>query len=67
MHTSLVAPPSVPTGKIKSFGSLGPKYQVGEPLRALPDGDWLVQILLVETGEIAEYKASSILGDPEAE
>jgi hypothetical protein len=29
----------LPEGKIKSFGSFGPKYQVGRALRELPEGD----------------------------
>ena len=46
--------PFVPTKAIKSFGGLGPKYEVGLPLRQLSDGDWMVEILLVETGEKTE-------------
>ncbi len=62
---NLVAPP-VPLGKIKSFGPLGPKYEVGKPLRQLTDGDWMVEVVLVETGEKAEYCLSRLNEDPEA-
>jgi hypothetical protein len=58
--------PFVPTKAIKSFGEVGPKYEVGRPLRPLADGDWMVEILLVETGETAEYRLSHLLADPEA-
>lgn len=58
--------PTVPLGRIKSFGAFGPKYEVGRPLRQLDDGDWLVEILLVETGESAEYRLTRLLDDPEA-
>jgi len=62
----LIAPPRIPVGKIKSFGAFGPKYEVGRALRALEDGDWLVEVRMVETGEVTEYKLSRLLDDPEA-
>lgn len=65
MH-AVVAPPTVPVGKIKSFGPFGPKYEVGQVLRQLEDGDWLVEITMVETGEKAEYRLSHLSDDPEA-
>ena len=60
------AVPAVPVGKIKSFGAFGPKYEVGAPLRALEDGDWMVEVKLVETGEKAEYRLTHVNDDPEA-
>ncbi|MCL2876532.1 MAG: DUF5397 domain-containing protein [Betaproteobacteria bacterium] len=57
---------SVPVGTIKSFGAFGPKYQVGQPLRPLDDGDWIVEVTLVETGERAEYRLTHVNDDPEA-
>jgi hypothetical protein len=65
MHVASQAP-AVPVGKIKSFGAAGPKYEVGRPIRALADGDWLVEITLVESGERAEYRRTHLLDDPEA-
>jgi hypothetical protein len=65
MH-AIVAPPPVPVGKIKSFGPSGPKYEVGEPLRQLDDGDWMVRVTLVESGELAEYRLTRLTDDPEA-
>jgi hypothetical protein len=62
----VAAPPPIPVGKIKSFGAFGPKYEVGHALRPLEDGDWLVEIKMVETGEKAEYKLTRLLDDPEA-
>lgn len=56
---------NVPVGKIKTFG-IGPKYQVGQPIRRLEDGDWLVSIVLIETGECAEYRLTQIPNDPDA-
>jgi hypothetical protein len=64
MHT--LTPPPVPTGTIKSFGPNGPKYEVGEALRPLANGDWAVAIVLVESGEHAEYRLTGINDDPVA-
>ena len=65
MH-AVVAPPSVPVGKIKSFGPFGPKYEVGQPLRQLADGDWMIEVTMVEKGEKAEYRWTHLSDDPEA-
>lgn len=58
--------PAVPVGKIKSFGAFGPRYQVGQPVRQLDDGDWLLEVMLVETGEKTEYRLTHANNDPEA-
>jgi len=58
--------PTVPIGKIKSFGPFGPKYEVGRPLRQLADGDGMVEVTMVETGETAEYSLKHLIDDPEA-
>ena len=58
--------PFVPVGKIKSFGPFGPKYEVGRALHQLEDGDWMVEITLVESGEKAEYRLTHLSDDPEA-
>ena len=65
MHASATIP-LVPLRKIKSFGALGPKYQVGQALYQLRDGDWMVEITLLETGETAEYRLSRLSDDPDA-
>ncbi|MGC9197670.1 MAG: DUF5397 domain-containing protein [Acidobacteriaceae bacterium] len=65
MHAA-VSPPSIPVGKIKSFGPFGPKYEVGQALRQLDDGDWMIEITLVETGEKAEYRLTHLSDDPVA-
>lgn len=61
-----IAPPSIPVGTIKSFGPFGPKYEVGQALHPLADGDWVVEVTLVETGEKAEYRLTRLSDDPEA-
>ena len=66
MNTILNEAPAVPVGKIKTFGPLGPKYQICQPVRRLPDGDWMIRIVLVESGEETEYRYSHLCADPEA-
>lgn len=62
---AVIAPPHVQVGKIKSFGAFGPKYEVGHPVRE-SDGNWLIQIAMVETGEIILYRYAKMLDDPDA-
>jgi hypothetical protein len=61
-----VAAPAIPTGRIKSFGPFGPKYEVGQVLRQLNDGDWMIEVTMIETGEKAEYCWTHLSDDPEA-
>lgn len=56
----------VPMGTIKSFGPFGPQYEVGGPLRQLDDGDWLVEVVLVASGQKEKYRLSKVLEDPDA-
>lgn len=56
--------PSVPLGAIKSFGPVGPKYEVGPALRMLDEGDWMIEITLIETDEKAEYRWTHLVEDP---
>ncbi len=65
MH-AVLTPPTVPLGKIKSFGPFGPQYEVGQALHPLDDGDWMIEITMVETGEKAEYRLTHLTEDPEA-
>lgn len=57
---------TIPTGSIRTFGDYGIKYIVGTPAKQLPDGDWLVNIELPESGEHTQYKLSHIIQDPKA-
>ena len=66
MSLALNEPLVIAQGKVKSFGAFGPKYEVGSALRPLGDGDWMVRIKLVETGEETEYRYSHLIKDPEA-
>ena len=65
MH-AVITPPTIPVGKIKSFGPFGPKYEVGQVLRQLDDGDWMIEVTMIETGEKAEYRWTHMSDDPQA-
>lgn len=58
--------PKVPTGAFKTFGPIGPAYQVMDAIRPTENGDWLVEIIVLESGETLEYLLSKINKDPEA-
>jgi hypothetical protein len=66
MPLAFSEPPALLQGKIKSFGAFGPKYEVGTPLRQLADGDWMVRIKLLDSGDETEYCYSHLINDPEA-
>ena len=57
----------IPTGCIKQFGQFGVPYVVGQVAEFLPDGDVLVNITLLQSGEKDIYRLSHLLEDPEAE
>lgn len=61
-----IAIPKIPVGDIRTFGALGPKYEVGKPLRPLNDYDWLIEVTVLESGERVEYPLSNIQDDPKA-
>jgi hypothetical protein len=61
-----VTPSSAQLGKIRSFGPFGPKYEVRQALRLLNDRDWMMPVMMVETGETTEYRLTRVLRDPEA-
>jgi hypothetical protein len=63
---AVIAPPVIPVGRIKSFGPFGPKYEVGHALRPLDDGDWMIEVTMIETGEKVEYRLTHMRDDPEA-
>ena len=53
---SALEKPAAPVGAVKSFGPFGTKYIVGEAIQKLDDDDWMVEVVLIESGERAEYR-----------
>ena len=47
-----------------SSGALGPLYEIVEAGKMLPDGDQVMCIKVVESGEQVGYKLTDILDDP---
>jgi hypothetical protein len=54
-------------GHVKTLGTMGPKYEVCEPIKQINNEDWLIKIRLLESGEETEYPYSHAIKDPEAE
>ncbi|MEA1650972.1 hypothetical protein FBZ89_104251 [Nitrospirillum amazonense] len=57
----------VPQGIIgtwRRFGVVGPVYEIVSKEKDLPDGDTLMRVRVVETGEEVAYKLTDILDDP---
>ncbi len=65
MQVLEVAPVIAPS-TIKSFGAVGPKYEVLNPVHSLGNGDWVFKVRILETGEEVEYHYLDILDDPKA-
>jgi len=65
MSAALAQPAAIPVGVIKQFGPAGPEYEI---LAAAPaeDGQPMVEIVIVRTGEKLTYPLQDALQDPEA-
>ncbi len=62
----MIIPPHVPSGAVKKFGALGQRYEVGKLIRQLENGDWIVEVTILDTGEKVEYRRTLLLQDPDA-
>ena len=51
-------------GTWRRFGPVGPVYEIIGQDKALENGDWLMRVRIVETGEEVAYKLTDILDDP---
>ncbi len=56
--------PQALLGTYRRFGPVGPVYEVAAVIRELDDGDTLMKIIVVQTGEEAEYRYTHVLDDP---
>jgi hypothetical protein len=66
MSIGTLQPPVLPVGKIKTFGPLGPKYEIAGNGHLSENGDWLVPIRVIESGEELDYRYSRLILDPDA-
>jgi hypothetical protein len=51
-------------GTWRRFGIAGPVYEIIAAGHALPDGDHVMRVRVIETGEEVDYKFSEVLDDP---
>ncbi len=63
---SPLPPPVIQTGKYKTFGANGPVYQVVGNGRPSAEGEWLVPIRVIHSGEELDYRYSRFVQDPDA-
>jgi hypothetical protein len=64
--TAKPSSPIVAVGQYKTFGAHGPIYRVTGLGHESGDGEWLVPIRVVETGEELDYRYARFAQDPEA-
>jgi hypothetical protein len=64
IHTPLLLQPTDLVGTWRRFGAAGPVYEIIEAGRALPDGDRMMRVRVIETGEELDYRVTDILDDP---
>lgn len=65
-HVHVPSPtlPSNLVGTWRRFGVAGPVYEIVSAGTDLPDGDRLMRVRVVESGEEVDYRYSEILVDP---
>ena len=51
-------------GTWRRFGIAGPVYEIIGAGKELPEGDRLMRVRVVETGEEVDYRLAEILDDP---
>jgi hypothetical protein len=65
-YRSVAASTPLPIGVFKTFGKLGPLYQVRGPAKRGPKGE-MVAIEVIESRERLDYPLADVLADPLAE
>lgn len=62
--TSFIPEPQALVGTCRRFGPFGPAYEIIGVGNEEPLGDRWMQIRVLESGEVVDYKFSDILDDP---
>ena len=52
-------------GSVRTFGPYGPMYQVTGVAPDSPEGERMVSIEVIHSGETLDYKLEAVLADPE--
>ncbi len=66
MTTKPSSMPEIRIGQVRTFGPEGPMYEVVGNGHPAANGDWLVPIRVIESGEELEYPYAQLKSDPEA-
>ncbi len=64
MESSIVPQPATLVGTWRRFGPMGPVYEIIAMGNELPDGDHLMRVRVIESGEEVDYRFTDILEDP---
>jgi hypothetical protein len=64
MDSAMIPQPSNLVGTWRRFGAAGPVYEIIAAGKELPDGDHLMRIRVIESGEEVDYRLTEILDDP---
>ncbi len=63
-NSSVLLNPTNLVGTWRRFGLVGPVYEIIEAGDELPDGDRMMRVRVVESGEEVDYRFTAILDDP---
>jgi Family of unknown function (DUF5397) len=64
MDTTKPPLPDPLVGTWRRFGTVGPVYEIVATGNEGPDGDRMMRVRVVETGEELDYRVTHILEDP---
>lgn len=64
MDTSMIPQPSSLIGTWRRFGAVGPVYEIIDTADELPNGDRMMRVRVIESGEEVDYRFTDILDDP---
>ena len=64
LATAVLPQPANLIGTWRRFGAVGPVYEIIGAGTELADGDRLMRIRVVESGEEVDYRFTDILDDP---
>jgi hypothetical protein len=64
MDPSMIPQPDSLVGTWRRFGAVGPVYEIIAAGTELPDGDRMMRVRVIESGEEVDYRFTDILDDP---
>ncbi len=64
MEPAMIPLPQMLVGTWRRFGPVGPVYEIIAAGDELPDGDRMMRVRVIESGEEVDYRFTDILDDP---